>query len=110
MTIDSDLSHPELLQRLQRLAACAVKRYGLPDDVIVELFNVSENTTFRVEDGATGRKWALRVHRQGYHSKAAIASELAWIVALRRDGVATTPVPVAGLDGELIQVVSIDGP
>jgi Ser/Thr protein kinase RdoA (MazF antagonist) len=109
MTIDSDLSHPELLQRLQRLAACAVKRYGLPDDVIVELFNVSENTTFRVEDGATGRKWALRVHRQGYHSKAAIASELAWIVALRRDGVATTPVPVAGLDGELIQVVSIDG-
>lgn len=109
MTNDSELSHPELLQRLQNLAACAVKRYGLPDDLTVELFNVSENTTFRVEDGASGRKWALRVHRQGYHSKTAVASELAWIVALRRDGVATTPAPVAGLDGELVQVVSVDG-
>ena len=43
----------------------------------------------------------------GLSSRAAIASELAWIVGLRREGVATTPVPVAGLDGELIQVVAV---
>jgi Ser/Thr protein kinase RdoA (MazF antagonist) len=48
----------------------------------------------------------LRVHREGYHSEAAIASELAWLTALRRDGAAITPVPHAGRDGKLIQSVA----
>ena len=81
----------------------AIERYGLPDRCEHRAGQLSENTTYRVEDGASGKRWALRVHRQGYHSRTAIASELAWLMALRRDGVATTPVPVAGLDGELIQ-------
>ena len=51
-------------------------------------------------------RWALRVHREGYHPRAAIASELTWIDALRRDGVAVTPTPLPGMDGELIQTVS----
>ena len=29
------------------------------------------------------RRYALRVHREGYHSKTGIASELAWLTALR---------------------------
>lgn len=102
MVMTNSLSHAEQLQRLQCLAGRAIARYGLPIDVSIELVNLSENTTYRIEDGASGKSWALRVHRQGYHSRTAIASELAWLMALRRDGVATTPVPVAGLDGELI--------
>ncbi|HML27357.1 MAG TPA: phosphotransferase [Hyphomicrobium sp.] len=104
MTGTNELSHEDLLRRLQRVAERAVKRYGLGNDVSVKLINVSENATYKVEDG-TGRKWALRVHREGYHSRTAIASELTWLAALRDDGVAT-PTAVRGLDGEYIQTVA----
>ena len=73
------------------------------------LINLSENATYRIDDPATGRRWALRVHRDGYHSTNAIASELAWLQALRSDGVVITPVPVAGRDGALIQQVGASG-
>jgi len=53
----------------------------------------------------SGTKWALRLQRPGYQSKNSLASEIAWLLALRNDGVAATPVPVAGLNGEWIQVV-----
>jgi Ser/Thr protein kinase RdoA (MazF antagonist) len=56
-----------------------------------------------VDGAADGRRYALRVHRNGYHSREAIASELAWAVALRADAVVTTPGPVTGRDGEIIQ-------
>jgi Ser/Thr protein kinase RdoA (MazF antagonist) len=46
----------------------------------------------------------LRVHRPGYHSRAAIESELAWIDALRADGVVATPAPLAARDGERVVV------
>ena len=50
-------------------------------------------------------RWALRVHREGYHSKNAIASELAWLTALREDGSVITPTAIAGRNGDLIQTV-----
>jgi Ser/Thr protein kinase RdoA (MazF antagonist) len=68
------------------------------------LVNLSENATYRV-DTADGNSFALRIHRDGYHDRAAIASELAWLIDLRERGVVTTPRPVSGRDGELIQVV-----
>ena len=60
-------------------------------------------TGFEAPDG---RRWALRIHRDGYHSKTAIASELAWLMDLRDSGVVITPRPVKGRDGEIIQLVS----
>jgi Ser/Thr protein kinase RdoA (MazF antagonist) len=109
MMIDENLSHEELLQQLQILAQRALARYAIPADVSITLINVSENATYRVE-GASGRQqWALRVHREGYHSRTAIASELAWLTALRNDGAVATPTPVKGNDGEFIQTVAIDG-
>jgi Ser/Thr protein kinase RdoA (MazF antagonist) len=109
MATNGELTHEELLQQLQVLAEHAVKRYGLPDDVTVKLINVSENATYCVEDSAGRQKWALRVHREGYHSRIAIASELAWLAALRADGAVATPTPFRGLDGEFIQTVAVDG-
>ncbi len=103
------LSHDELLQRLQLVADAAIKRYALPEGVTVRLINVSENATYRIDDPASGIKWALRVHREGYHSPAAIASELAWVTALKADGAAVTPAAVAGRNGELIQTIAADG-
>jgi Ser/Thr protein kinase RdoA (MazF antagonist) len=108
--VDDRLSHPELLERLQVLAERAVRRFALPSNLAVTLINVSENATYRLEDVASGRKWALRVHREGYHSRTAIASELAWLTALRNDAGILTPVPLQGADGELIQTVSVEGP
>jgi Ser/Thr protein kinase RdoA (MazF antagonist) len=103
----AELTHDQLLERLQRLAERSVSRYGIEPGAPVKLINVSENATYKVEDGS-GRKWALRVHREGYHSRRAIASELAWLTALRSSGVAT-PTPVRGRDGETIQTVALEG-
>lgn len=109
MAGEAALSHEELLFRLHDLAERAVSRYALPDDVTVSLINVSENATYRVDDAATGSKWALRVHREGYHSRTGIASELAWLIALKQSGAAITPTPIPGIDGELIQTVAHEG-
>jgi Ser/Thr protein kinase RdoA (MazF antagonist) len=101
----STLTHEQMLTGLERLALRAVRRYVLPDGVSVRLVNLSENATYKVEDPSGTRAWALRVHREGYHSRTAIASELAWQIALRSDGASITPAPVRGRDGELIQTV-----
>ena len=86
------------------LAEAALARYGIEAAEPPKLINVSENATYRVT-ASDRREYALRVHREGYHSKNAIASELAWLQALRRDGVVVTPIPVPGTDGSLIQAV-----
>lgn len=109
MSETSTQSHDELLQHLQLLTERAVKRYALPEGVNVCLINVSENATYRIDDSATGAKWAMRVHRDGYHSRTAIASELAWVTALKASSAAVTPNPIPGLDGDVIQTVAIDG-
>jgi len=97
------LPHEEQLKLLAELSRSALAKYGLPAGCSVDLLNLSENATYKVEGG--GRRWALRVHRDGYHSPTAIRSELAWLMDLRNTGVVTTPVPVPGLDGAIIQQV-----
>ncbi len=94
---------PILLQVAER----ATQSYALPPGLEVALINLSENATYRVQ-APDGRRWALRVHRDGYHSRVAIASELAWLTALRDHSVVVTPRSVAGRDGEVIQVVGHD--
>ena len=108
MSGPDDLPHEEQLRRLHVLATAALERYDLPPGATARLVNVSENATYRIEAPGDGRKWALRIHREGYHTRNAIASELAWLTALRVDGTVVTPTPIAGADGELIQRVSSD--
>jgi Ser/Thr protein kinase RdoA (MazF antagonist) len=98
------LTHGQQLGILQEIAIAATASYELPPHVSVEMINLSENATYKIE-ARDGRKWALRIHRDGYHSRAAIQSELAWLVDLRQTGVVLTPVPLPGKDGELIQSV-----
>lgn len=106
---ESGTGHDVLLRRLQELAEAAVYRFELPKSVIVRLINVSENATYRVDDPGSGRSWAMRVHRDGYHSKTAIASELAWQRALKAEGAIITPSSIPGRDGELLQTVHVEG-
>lgn len=98
------LSHADQLPILLELAVTATANYRLPAGLSVRLINLSENATYAVE-APDGQKWALRIHRGGYHSRAAIASELAWLQDLRARQVVITPAPVPGRDGEIIQVV-----
>ncbi len=87
---------------IDRLAAGALGRYRLDPDSTVRLINVSENWTYRIDEPATGRAFALRVHRPGYHTASEIDSELRWIDALREDRAVETAHAVAGPDGERV--------
>jgi len=91
--------------QLDRLATAALRRFDLSPEATATLINVSENSTYRVDDPASGLRAALRVHRLGYHSGAEIESELHWIDALRDDGVAETAHTIAARDGS--RVVSV---
>lgn len=88
------------------MAEAALPRFGLYPGSSVRLINLSENATYRVDDPDTGKRWALRIHRDGYHSRAAIASELAWQAALRASSAIVTPACVRGRDGEYIQTIA----
>ncbi|MCM3884285.1 phosphotransferase [Frankia sp. R82] len=101
-TVSRNLAHDHLLSRV--LAA-----YDLGPSPRAKLLHVSENVTYEITEGdiegavapalavvgaALGperRRWALRLLRPGYQSSAEVHSELAWIAALRRDGIVRTP-------------------
>ncbi len=84
--------------RLTDLARAALRRwdggYGEP-----ELFKHRENAVFSVTR-ADGARFALRLHRAGYHSDAALRSELYWMRELGRAGIAV-PSVVPAADGSL---------
>ena len=56
-----------------------------------------ENTVFRVKTESGDA--ALRIHRAGYHTRAAIRSELGWMAHLARSGI-PVPAPIATAEGE----------
>jgi Ser/Thr protein kinase RdoA (MazF antagonist) len=78
----------------------ALPVYGLPEDTPLTLLNRSENETWRAGD------LILRLHRQDYHTKPEIASELAWLTALQDLPGLNTVRPIAGAQG---LVTEIDG-
>jgi Ser/Thr protein kinase RdoA (MazF antagonist) len=94
---------------LEALAHAALTGWGFAATTPVTLIKHRENAVFMVTDPAASARYALRVHRAGYHSEAELRSELAWMRALDADGVLTPPV-VAGLDGDILQRVRTDDP
>ena len=72
------------------------------------LINLSENHTFRI-DLPSGDRFILRVHRPGYHSAAAIESELEWVRALRTETSLPVPRALPGRNGALVQEVEAGG-
>lgn len=87
----------DVMDRVRGCAQDALAAYGLHPGASVELLNVSENATFLVSDPDAGPS-VLRVHRLGYHTEQEIASELAWMDALRAEAGVRTPrvLPAAG--------------
>src|SRR6266567_5805666 len=80
----------DVMDRVRGCAQDALAAYAGHPGASVELLNVSENATFLVCDPAAGPS-VLRVHRLGYHTEQEIASELAWMDALRAEAGVRTP-------------------
>lgn len=97
------------LDQLGVMVHAALPAWSLGRDTEVRLLNVSENATYLLDDMQGGRKLILRVHRPGYHTREEIASELAWIQALRHENIVQTPAPIPGANGALIQTLPLDG-
>jgi Ser/Thr protein kinase RdoA (MazF antagonist) len=89
-----------VLSSVTGCARAALAAWGCGPDAAATLLQVSENATFVVDDPGQGRS-VLRVHRLGYHSAAAIESELRWLDALRGAGV-RTPRVLPARDGRRI--------
>ena len=96
---------PEVLAELNIRVSKGLARWQMSPETSVRLLNVSENATFALSD-PRGRELVLRLHRIGYSSAEEIRSELAWMNALRRDGVIETAAPVPGADGDLVQILA----
>jgi Ser/Thr protein kinase RdoA (MazF antagonist) len=97
------------LMRLEEGLRGALARWGLSDGTQLKLLTISENATFQAHDPVTGHDIVFRVHRPGYHTRAEIESELAWLAALSRHDVVPTLTPVPQLDGSLIADIYDDG-
>ncbi len=98
----------EVLARMEQVARDSLAAYPVPAQAAVSLLNVSENATYRVDAPDRSQCWILRVHRLGYHSPEAIASELAWLDALRDEAGIRTPHVIAARDGR--RVVTVPDP
>ena len=92
---------------LTDLASRALPLWNLSSESMVRMINLSENATFLVTT-PEGQRSILRIHRTGYHSHRAIECELAWMAALDRDGGVPTPRPIAGHNGQAIQLFGTD--
>ena len=95
---------PEVLADLHARVRRDLSRWGLSPLAQVSLLNVSENATFALCE-PEGRELVLRVHRVGYSSAEEIRSELAWMSALRAQGIVDGAAPVSGVDGAFVQVL-----
>jgi Ser/Thr protein kinase RdoA (MazF antagonist) len=96
---------PEVLTDLEAMVLSGLPRWGVSPDASVSLLNVSENATFAVSDAARRRDLVVRVHRLGYSTLPEIRSELEWILALRREAVIETALPIVASDGEMVQLL-----
>lgn len=96
-----------LIARSEQLARRALLRYDFSPEATVEVINLSENVTLRIDDPQLGERAVMRLHRPGYHTVAQIKSELQWLDALRQDRCVSVPPPIGGRHGE--RVITVDG-
>ncbi len=91
---------------LGSLAELALSRYPAELQGSLRLLCRSENATFLLQAG--GKRYALRLHRAGYHQRAEIESELNWLDALVETGI-IVPQAVKDRLGERVQTLDLPG-
>ncbi len=98
-----------MISSLDAVVRNVLAEYDFSPDAKITLANVSENTTYRVDDPRSGRSAALRVSRPEYHSKDEVESELTWMDALRGAGIVRPPLAIAARDGSRVKSVVVNG-
>jgi Ser/Thr protein kinase RdoA (MazF antagonist) len=96
-----------ILRDYDPYARAALEPFGFSAAARLSLLGLSENATYRIDDPGDGRVAVLRVHRTGYHPPGAVASELAWLQALRRDEGLLTPAVFTAVDGREVVEITI---
>ncbi|WP_170406790.1 phosphotransferase enzyme family protein [Ruegeria arenilitoris] len=86
---------------MTRIVEQALTLWGM-DDAEWSLVAARENHVYRVQTG--GKSFALRLHRQGLHSDAALRSELQWVIELGAKGVGV-PTPVPAKNGRYLHLL-----
>ncbi len=86
-----------------KAAQLALEFWGI-EAADLKLVAQRENSVFRATARSSGQ-YALRLHRPGYHTVAAITSELGWMAALHSSGL-PVPQPVASSNGALLREIS----
>lgn len=100
-----DLAPERQASLLEAAADEALQHWNL-QDATLDLIKHRENAVFRVErDGTLG---ALRLHRHGYHTDAALRSELQWMQALSDAGI-EVPNVIPTVAGELFVNFNAEG-
>ncbi|MGQ0336040.1 phosphotransferase enzyme family protein [Halomonas elongata] len=84
---------------LKDLAHRSLRHWGLEGSDL-SLVKYRENAVYQVT-ASGGERYALRIHRHGYHSLAALRSELQWMSALHDSGIAV-PEVLPATDGRLL--------
>ena len=92
---------------LGRLAHDALRFWDI-EDADIELIKYRENAVFSITTGR-GERYALRIHRNGYHTDAELRSELQWIQALAGEGI-DVPQIVPAVSGELMVTLDARSP
>jgi len=105
----TDNSQEAVLRGYDPYASAALEPFGFPAGAHIALLSLSENATYRIDDPGASRTAVLRVHRTGYHPPGAVASELAWLQALRRDEGLLTPAVYRAADGREVVDITIGG-
>jgi len=114
-----DLTRLGRLRRMRQVAETALEEYDLAV-TRVHFLKHAGNTMFRVVEAKPGHagetgglfvdgQYLLRIHQPGFQTADAIAVELAWLAALRRDAGAPVPEPVLTRKGRLLTAVALPG-
>ncbi len=98
MSFDS-LTPEQQIEHLLDLATKSLQHWDLEGSEL-SLVKYRENAVYKV-DARDGARYALRIHRHGYHSDNSLRSELEWMSALNESGIAV-PQVLPATDGRLL--------
>ena len=98
------MSEPGLLSALEKVARQSIAAWHLEGEL--RLIKHRENAVYALDTGS--EKYALRVHRQNYHSDAALLAEVQWMQALTEAGIGV-PTFIKTVDGQNFIKTSVPG-
>ncbi len=101
----------ELVEHAEHLARLALRHYGFSSRTTIEVINLAENITLRLDDPVNDERAVMRLHRPGYHHISDIKSELQWLDALLASRTVEVPPPIDALNGDrVVTIEDDDGP